>query len=162
VRQSLQERLVNRHANLTVIDASEAAETVLMILSRVSGVFKALGVLAVLAGAVILAGAIAAGRFARQKEAMLFKVLGASRSDLRRILGAEYATLALLGTLAGWLLAEVLGRAAIPALFDARARVPYGALAALAIFALVLNTVVGLLVGRRVSGHTPLSILREE
>jgi hypothetical protein len=35
-------------------------------------------------------------------------------------------------------------------------------LAALAIFALVLNTVVGLLVGRRVSGHTPLSILREE
>ena len=46
--------------------------------------------------------------------------------------------------------------------FDAAAHVPYVALAVLALSALVLNTAVGLLVGRRVSGHTPLSILREE
>jgi putative ABC transport system permease protein len=161
-RQALTAELVRQHGNLTVIDASEAAQTVLMILDRVSAIFTVLGVLSVLAGAVILGGAIAAGRFARQREAMLFKVLGASRSDLRRILSAEYATLALLGTLAGWLLAELIGRAAVPALFDAAAHVPYLALSAIAVAALVLNTAVGLLVGRRVSGHTPLSILREE
>jgi putative ABC transport system permease protein len=161
-RQGLQSELVALHGNLTVIDAAEAAQTILMILDRVSGVFTVLGVLAVVAGAVILAGAIASGRFARQREAMLFKVLGASRADLRRILGAEYAALALLGTLSGWLLAELLGRSVVPALFDAAAHVPYGALSAIALGALVLNTTVGLLVGRRVSGHTPLSILREE
>lgn len=162
LRQSLTGELVRQHGNLTVIDAAEAAQTVLAILDRVSAVFTLLGVLSVLAGAVILGGAIAAGRFARQREAMLFKVLGASRADLRRILSAEYATLALLGTLAGWLLAEVIGRAAVPALFEASAQVPYLALGVLALSALVLNTAVGLLVGRRVSGHTPLSILREE
>jgi putative ABC transport system permease protein len=161
-RQALTGELVRQHGNLTVIDASEAAQTVLSILDRVSTVFTLLGVLSVLAGAVILGGAIAAGRFARQREAMLFKVLGASRSDLRRILSAEYATLALLGTLSGWLLAELIGRAAVPALFDAAAHVPYLALTLLALAALGLNTAVGLLVGRRVSGHTPLSILREE
>jgi putative ABC transport system permease protein len=161
-RRELTSQLVNRHGNLTVIDASEAAQTVLLILDRVSSVFTVLGVLSVLAGAVILGGAIAAGRFARQREAMLFKVLGASRADLRRILSAEYATLALLGTLAGWLLAELIGRAAVPALFDAAASVPYAAFAMLGIGALVLNTAIGLLVGRRVSGHTPLAILREE
>jgi putative ABC transport system permease protein len=161
-RQDLSTALVEQHGNLTVIDASEAAQTVLLILDRVSAIFTALGVLSVLAGAVILGGAIAAGRFARQREAMLFKVLGASRSDLRRILSAEYATLALLGTLSGWLLAELIGRAAVPALFDAAAHVPYRALSALAVSALVLNISVGLLVGRRVSGRTPLSILREE
>ena len=161
-RQGLEQQLVAQHSNLTVVDASQAAQTVLMILSRVSLVFKALGLLAVLAGAVILAGAIAAGRFARQKEAMLFKVLGASRADLRRILGAEYAALAFLGTSSGWLLAEVIGRTAVPALFDAAASVPYVALSVLAISALALNTAVGLLVGRRVSEHTPLAILREE
>jgi putative ABC transport system permease protein len=161
-RQALTAELVQQHGNLTVIDASEAAQTVLMILDRVSAIFRVLGVLSVLAGAVILGGAIAAGRFARQREAMLFKVLGASRSDLRRILGAEYATLALLGTFAGWLLTELIGRLAVPALFDAAAHVPYLALSAIAVSALVLNTAVGLLVGRRVSGHTPLSILREE
>ncbi|HTV18418.1 MAG TPA: FtsX-like permease family protein [Polyangiaceae bacterium] len=162
MRQTLTSDLVRQHGNLTVIDAAEAAQTVLSILDRVSAVFTLLGVLSVLAGAVILGGAIAAGRFARQREAMLFKVLGASRSDLRRILSAEYATLALLGTLSGWLLAELIGRAAVPALFDAAAHVPYVALGTLGLGALVLNTAVGLLVGRRVSGHTPLSILREE
>jgi putative ABC transport system permease protein len=161
-RQGLEQGLVAQHSNLTVVDATQAAQTVLMILSRVSLVFKALGLLAVLAGAVILAGAIAAGRFARQKEAMLFKVLGASRADLRRILGAEYAALAFLGTASGWLLAEVIGRTAMPVLFDAAVSVPYVALSVLAISALVLNTGVGLLVGRRVSQHTPLAILREE
>jgi putative ABC transport system permease protein len=161
-RQTLTGELVREHGNLTVIDAAEAAQTVLSILDRVSAVFTLLGVLSVLTGAVILGGAIAAGRFARQREAMLFKVLGASRSDLRRILSAEYATLALLGTLSGWLLAELIGRAAVPALFDAAAHVPYPELTALALGALALNTTVGLLVGRRVSGHTPLAILREE
>jgi putative ABC transport system permease protein len=161
-RQSLQERLVAHHPNLTVIDAAEAAQTLLMIMSRVSIVFTVLGVLALLAGAIILGGAIAAGRFARQKEAMLFKVLGASRADLRQILGAEYATLAVFGTLSGWLLAEIMGRTALPRLFDAPASVPYASLSALALGALVLNTGMGLLVGRHVSTHTPLSILREE
>jgi putative ABC transport system permease protein len=161
-RQRLQERLVAQHANLTVIDASEAAQTLLLILSRVSSVFDVLGALALLVGAIILGGAIAAGRFARQKEAMLFKVLGASRADLRRILGAEYAILAVLGTLSGWLLAEIIGRAALPSLFDAPVSVPYAALSALALGALVLNTCMGLLVGRHVSSHTPLSILRQE
>jgi putative ABC transport system permease protein len=161
-RQGLSSELVALHGNLTVIDAAEAAQTILMILDRVSGVFTVLGLLAVVAGAVILAGAIASGRFARQREAMLFKVLGASRADLRRILGAEYAALAVLGTFSGWLLAELLGRSVVPALFDAAAHVPYVTLSAIAVGALVLNTTVGLLVGRRVSGHTPLSILREE
>ena len=57
---------------------------------------------------------------------------------------------------------RLTGRAAVPALFDATAHVPYLALSVLALSALVLNTGVGLLVGRRVSGHTPLSLLREE
>lgn len=161
-RQQLQGRLVGVHTNLTVIDASEAAATVLLILGRVSSVFTVLGVLAVLAGAIILAGAIASGRFARQREAMLYKVLGASRSDLRRILGAEYVALALLGTASGWLLAELVGRISVPRLFDASASVPYPALIGLAAGALALNTLVAVLVGRRVSSHTPLSILREE
>jgi len=161
-RQALQADLVEHHGNLTVVDAAEAAQTVLVILDRVSTVLSVLGLLSVVAGAVILAGAIAAGRFARQREAMLLTVLGASRSDLRRILSAEYASLALLGTLSGWLLAEVVGRAAVPALFDASARVPYVALLVIAVGALLLNISVGLLVGRRVSQHTPLAVLREE
>jgi len=161
-REELQAQLVARHPNLSVVDAAEAAQTVLAIVSRISRVLTALGTLALLVGAVILGGAVAAGRFARQKEAMLFKVLGASRADLRWMLGAEYALLALLGTLAGWLLAEVIGRVAVPRLFDAAADVPYLVLTVLALSALLLNTLVGVFVGRRVSDLPPLAIQREE
>jgi putative ABC transport system permease protein len=161
-REALQGELVARHPNLTVVDAAEAAQTVLGIVERVGRVLTALGSVALAVGAIILAGAVAAGRFARQREAMLFKVLGASRADLRWILGFEYALLALLGTLTGWLLAEAIGRLAVPRLFDAAAEVPYGALCALALCALGLNTLVGILVGRRVSDQPPLAILREE
>lgn len=161
-RQTLQGRLVASHPNLTVVDATEAAQTVLLILRRISRVLTALGTLAVLVGAIILGGAVAAGRFARQREAMLFKVLGASRADLRRILGAEYALLALMGTLCGWLLAELIGRAAVPRLFDASAQIPYLSLSLLGLAALLLNTLVGVFVGRRVSDLPPLAILREE
>jgi hypothetical protein len=132
-REALQAELVARYPNLSVVDAAEAAQTVLAIVSRISHVLTALGTLALLVGAVILGGAVAAGRFARQKEAMLFKVLGASRADLRWMLGAKYALLALLGTLAGWFLAEAIGRVAVPRLFDAAADVPYGALPARAL-----------------------------
>lgn len=161
-RAELSQRLVERHANLTVIDATEAAQTVLSILDRVSAVLRGLGLLALFAGAIILAGAIAAGRFARQREAALLKVLGASRRDLRRILATEYVLLAVFGVGAGWALAELVGRAAIPFLFDTPARVPYVGLALLGMFTLGLNIVVAVLAGRRVSRHTALAILREE
>ena len=92
----------------------------------------------------------------------MIRVLGASRADLRRILGAEYALLAVFGTLCGWLLAEVIGRAAVPRLFDTAAEIPYLALVLLGAAALVLNTLVGMFVGRRVSDLPPLAILREE
>jgi hypothetical protein len=50
----------------------------------------------------------------------------------------------------------------VPRLFETAAVVPYVALGSLALGALLLNTLVGLLVGRRVSSSPPLSILREE
>jgi putative ABC transport system permease protein len=160
-RQALQAELVALHPNLTIVDATEASQTVLLIVSRVSSLFMILGFTAVVAGTVIVAGAIAAGRFAREREAMLFKVLGASRADLRRILTAEYSCLALLGVAAGWALAEALNRAAMGLVFDASPRVPYALLGALALTVLALNTAVGALVGRRVSNRVPLSVLRE-
>jgi putative ABC transport system permease protein len=63
-----------------------------------------------LAGALVLAGAIAAGRQRRTREAVLLKVLGARRADLLRALLLEFALLgaaaallaALLGSLAAW------------------------------------------------------------
>jgi len=62
------------------------------------------------AGALVLAGAIAAGQRRRIHEAVLLKVLGARRADLLRALLVEYGLLgaatgvvaAILGSVAAW------------------------------------------------------------
>jgi putative ABC transport system permease protein len=160
-RYELSQALVSRYPNLSVVDVSETAATVLSIVSRVGAVFSVVGLLATMTGAIILAGAISAGRYARQRETTLLRVLGASRADLRRILVAEYMGLALLGTLGGWLLAEVVNRLLLPGWFETSVYVPYGLVAPLAVATVLLNTLVGMLVGRRVSQHAPLALLRE-
>jgi putative ABC transport system permease protein len=161
MRFALQSAVVAKHPNVTVVDVAQAAQTVLLIIEKVSTIFKVLGGVAVGMGAIILTGAIAAGRFARRREAMLLKVLGASRSDLRRILTAEYASLAVLGTIAGWALLEILARIGVPALFDTPVHMPYGALIAVAAFGVAFNTAMGLLVSRQVAAQRALDVLRE-
>lgn len=160
-RYALSRAIVERYPNVSVVDVSDTAATVLLIVARVSAVFAFVGLLATLTGATILAGAISAGRYARQRESTLLRVLGASRRDLSRILVAEYAALAALGTLGGWLLAELVNRALLPGLFETRAAVPYALLVPIAIATVLLNTFVGLLVGRRVAERAPLELLRE-
>jgi putative ABC transport system permease protein len=160
-RYELQKALVASYPNISVVDVSETAAAVLSIVSRIGTVFAVVGLLATITGAIILAGAISAGRYARQRETTLLRVLGASRSDLRRILIAEYMGLALLGTLGGWLLAEVINRLLLPRWFETSAHVPYSLLIPLAAGTVLLNTLVGMLVGRRVSQQAPLALLRE-
>jgi putative ABC transport system permease protein len=162
VRYRVQERLVRGFPNLSVIDISETAATVRMLLERISLILSFLALLTIAAGAIILGGAIAAGRFARQRESMLLKVLGASRRDLRRILVSEYAALALLGGASGWLLAELINRPALTLFFDAPPTVPYPAIAGLLAAVIVLNVGVGLVISRGVSNGRPLDVLREE
>lgn len=161
-RQAIQEQLVRAYPNLSVVDITEAAQTVRFILGRISAILGFMALLTVVTGGVILGGAVAAGRFARLREAMLLKVLGASRRDLRRILVAEYAVLAALGGLCGWGLAELINRPALARLFEVPVTVPYRALVALVAAVVAGNVIVGMLLSRGVSSARPLDVLRDE
>jgi putative ABC transport system permease protein len=162
VGRALQEQIVRRLPNVSVIDVTDAAETVRFVLGRLSAILGFLAGLTVLAGAVILAGAIASGRFARRRETMLLKVLGARRASLRTILAAEYVCLAVSGGLAGWLLAEAITRPALAQFFSTAAVVPYRAIGIVLIGVVALNLTVGMVVSRGVEKGVPLDVLRDE
>ena len=80
---------------------------------------RALASLALIAGVLVLAGAISAGRRARIYDAVVLKVLGATRKNLLGAYIVEYAAIGLsasviagaLGTLAGWLIVSKVMRA---------------------------------------------------
>jgi putative ABC transport system permease protein len=161
-RYDIQSELIEKFPNLTVIDVTEAAKTIKLIIDRISVVFRGLGSLAILAGLLILSGAVASGRYARQRESMLLKVVGATRATLRKILITEQVALSTFGALAGWLLAEILSRGLWPLFFDVPIFVPYGLVVPFLLFTVMISTALGAAVSRKVSNRPALEILREE
>jgi putative ABC transport system permease protein len=160
-RARLQADLVQRFPNLSVVDVNEAAQTAMLLLDRVAAVFRLVSLLALAAGVVIVASALAASRASRQREAMLLKILGATPAQLNRILTTEYLCLATLGAVSGWALAEVSVRILLPFYFETAAAVPYGQIALTVLGAIVANGLTALWVGRQVAAARPLALLRE-
>ncbi len=132
------------------------------ILDRIALVVSALALVILIAGAVILGGAIAATRATRVREATLLKVLGARRRDLGRILITEYLALAVLAVTAGGLLGQVATRWAVPTFFETEATMPAGPLALLTVGVVALNLGAALLIGRGVMRAPALELLRDE
>jgi len=107
------ERAVTRRLpSVSAIRVKEALVQARHLVEGVATAMKAAAAVTLAAGALVLAGAIAAGQRRRVHEAVLLKVLGAARRDLVRAVGLEYA---LLGGATG-LLAALLGSAAAWAL----------------------------------------------
>jgi putative ABC transport system permease protein len=96
--------------NITVVRVKEALAQAGIMLETLATGIAAASLITILAGIFVLAGAIAAGHRARLYDAVLLKVLGATRGRLAAIYALEYGLLGLLagiaafaaGTLAAW------------------------------------------------------------
>ncbi len=91
------ERAVNeRFANISAIRVKEALEAMGRILAGVGQAVEAVAGVTVAAGLMVLAGAAAALRRRRIYDAVVLKVLGATRADLMKALLAEHLLIGLL------------------------------------------------------------------
>jgi putative ABC transport system permease protein len=96
--------------NVSVIRVKEALESAQNIMDGISKAIALAASLTVLAGTLVLAGAMASGRERRTYEAIVFKVLGATRARMLSAYMIEYGVLgavtavisALVGSLASW------------------------------------------------------------
>lgn len=96
--QEVQNELAQDFPNVTVIQIREVLERVSAILGKLGLGVRTLGLLTVLAGLAILAGAVSAGAVRRGKEVALYKTLGMTRRQVIATFAVEYA---LVGTVAG-------------------------------------------------------------
>jgi putative ABC transport system permease protein len=96
--------------NVTIVRVKEALAQAGVMLEKLASGIAAASLITILAGVFVLAGAIAAGHRARLYDAVLLKVLGATRGRLAAIYAVEYGLLGFLagitafaaGTLAAW------------------------------------------------------------
>lgn len=100
--------LTDTFPNISGIRVRDALEAVAGLLSRVGVALQATSSVTLLAGMLVLAGAVAAGQRRRVRDAVVLKTVGATRSQIRSAWLVEFG---LLGLVAG-LLAAAAGSAA--------------------------------------------------
>ncbi len=157
----LQRDVVARYPNVSSIDLSLVQRTVGRIVDRVSTAVRFLGAFCLAMGVPVLFSAVAATRRERIRDAVLLKTLGATRGQITRILLAEYATLGVLGSVAGMLLSFGGAWALARWTFHQPFHPDFGAALTVAGILVVVTVAIGLLTGRDAYRGTPAAALRE-
>jgi putative ABC transport system permease protein len=116
----------------------------------------------ILAGAIVLAGGLSATRFQRIYEAVIFKVLGATRRPLVWMLALEYSLLGAAAGLVGSILATALAWGITHWILDIPWHFQPTAMAKGFLATVLMTLVVGLLSTYRILGQKPLPVLRRE
>jgi putative ABC transport system permease protein len=107
---AVEKAVTDRFANITAIRVKEVLKSVAEIMQRIAAAVRLTAGITVLAGVLVLGGAVAAGHQRRVYDAVVLKVLGATRRDVLGAFLAEFGLLglaatviaALLGTIAAW------------------------------------------------------------
>lgn len=158
----IQNTLVNRFPNITLIDLRTLLEVFEGLLDRIGWVINFIGFFSILTGMIVLLGAVRNTKYHRLRESALLRSMGASRKQILKITSLEYLYLGVIGSLSGILLSllvsELLARfifqtAFLPSL------VPF-----LVLFPGISLTVilVGWLNSREVLDSPPLEVIRME
>ncbi len=93
--EELERDVTSRFPNITSVRVREALNAVNALLENFAMAVRATGAVTLAAGVLVLAGAMAAGFHSRVRDAVVLKVLGASRARILGVYIREYAALGL-------------------------------------------------------------------
>ena len=155
-------QLSRSYGNLSLIDVDALLDRVREIVDRVGAAVRWVLGFSLLAGALVLAAALAASAQERRKEAALLRTLGATRRQLRAAAACEFALLGLVSGLTAALGATGAGLWLGKAVFRIEHFVPpLWPLVGAAVLAALVVMGIGLLGTRRVLRTSPMALLRE-
>ncbi|MGN2244583.1 ABC transporter permease [Frateuria sp. GZRR33] len=156
-------RLSRDYSNLSLVDVDALLDRVREIVAQVGGAVRWVLGFSLLAGALVLAAALATSAAERRHEAALLRTLGARRGQLRLAAACEFAMLGLIAGLTAALGAAVAGWWLGRAVFRLDGFVPpVWPLIAAALVAAVVIMLLGLAGTRRVTRTSPMRLLREQ
>lgn len=157
-----QQQLVTAFPNVSLIDLRLILGTINDLFRKLGLVVRFLALFSILTGLVVLAGAVINSKFARIKENVLLRTIGARTAQITWITLIEYAWLGLFSALTGlvlslgggWLLAKLFFK--ITFAFDVLE------LGLISLGVVVLTVVIGWFNSRSVIRTPPLQVLRKE
>jgi putative ABC transport system permease protein len=161
-RGELQRTMAERYPNITAIDLSQVQQALDGILDKAALIVRFLALFSLVTGTIVLVGAVSASRLQRIREAVLLKTLGATRSQVLKILVAEYTALGILAAQASVVLASAAGWALARWIFEAPFSLPALELGGLTLVLVALTLTIGLWNSAEILKRAPLAVLREE
>ena len=159
---ALQAAVTDRFANISAIPVKDALQAVSQMVSQVAVALQVTAAIALGAAGLVLAGALAASRRRRLYEAVVLKVLGATRRDLARAFLLEYGLLGLLAAAVASLLGTIAAYLVLTQVMRTDWVFLPGAVALSAGVALALTLVLGYAGTWRALGASPAAYLRND
>jgi putative ABC transport system permease protein len=158
----LQNAVVAAFPNVTAVPVRDILERVSAVLGEIALAVRLIAVFTVATGVVVMAGALAAGRYQRLYESVVLRTLGATRGAVARAFAVEYACLGMTAGVGGTLLAVVLAWIVVHFLLDAPWTFEPAAMMAGVALTVVMAVAIGFLATFRLLGQKPLPVLRRE
>lgn len=159
---AVQRAVAAEFGNVSILDLGLVIESLDTVFAKAELAVRFIALFTLATGVVVLAGALAAGREQRVREAVLLRTLGASGGQVRTALVAELAALGLMAGATGALLALGGGAAVAIFAFEAAPVLPWGPVAGTTAAVTALTVGVGLLTQRGLLRRPPLEVLRAE
>ncbi|MBT6138782.1 MAG: FtsX-like permease family protein [Rhodospirillaceae bacterium] len=160
--EAVQRAVTDRFANISAVRVKDALENAGRILDAVLIAVHATAAVTLLAGVLVLAGSLASGQERRIHDAVVLKVLGATR---RRVLNAyilEYGMLGLAASVLAALIGTGAGYYVVTTFMRADFVMEPGVVAATVLAATASTIALGLLGTWRALGVRPAALLRNE
>lgn len=148
--------------NVTAIRVKDAVEAADRILRAVSTAVRATAAVTLLAGTLVLAGAVAAGHARRVRDAVILKVLGATRVRILKAYALEYGLLGLATALVAAAVGSVAAFVVVTQVMRADFVLAPEVVAAVAAVATAVTLALGFAGTWRALGQRPAPLLRNE
>lgn len=158
----LQQELVKKFPNVSIIDLQQVLNVIEMLLGRISWIINFMAFFSILTGIIVLLGAIRTSKYQRIRESVLLRTLGAKSKQILNITSLEYIYLGVLGGLSGVMLSLISSQLLAWLVFESPftpSLIPF-----LIIFPgiVLLVLVIGLSNSLSVIRKPPLEVLRKE
>ncbi|MFD0798237.1 ABC transporter permease [Maribacter chungangensis] len=159
---SLQQELVQKFPNVSVLDLRQVLELVEGILDKISWVISFMAFFSIITGIIVLIGSVRNSKYQRIRESVLLRTLGAKSGQILKITALEYLYLGVLGSGIGILLSLVGSQLLAFFVFDT-AFVPSWVPFLVVLPGITLLVLaIGLSNSRSVLQSPPLQVLRKE
>lgn len=157
-----QQQLITDFPNVSLIDLRLVLGTINELFDKLGLVVRFLALFSIISGMVVLAGAVINSKFARIKENVLLRTIGARTKLITKITLIEYAYLGLFSAATGMALSLGGGFLLTKFFFEVPFQFDWKELSIIVLSIVSLTVVIGWYNSREVMNTPPLQVLRKE